>query len=98
MNGIYIHQIKGTAMGTKFALAGSNLVVVYKESQMFALFPPSYPQHFVDFFMHNYFWFLDAVFHKWLDNFDIEPFYNINNPNPDLKFIFEDPSKSFKFS
>ena len=26
MYGIYIHQIKGTAMGTKFAVAGSNLV------------------------------------------------------------------------
>ena len=30
--GIYIHQIKGTAMGTKFAVLGSNLVVEYEDS------------------------------------------------------------------
>ena len=29
VNGIYIHQIKETAMGTKFAVGGSNLVVAH---------------------------------------------------------------------
>ena len=39
--------------------------------------------------------FLDDIFHKWLDKFDNEPFYSmINNLDPDLKFIFENPSKS----
>ena len=28
INEIYIHQIKGTVMGTKFAVVGSNLVVI----------------------------------------------------------------------
>ena len=52
----------------------------------------------VDFFIHNYFRFLDDAFHKWLNNFDIEPFYSmVNNLNPDLKFIFENPSKSLNF-
>ena len=52
----------------------------------------------VDFFIQNYFRFLDDVFLKWLNNFDIEPFYSmINNLNPDLKFIFENPSKSLNF-
>ena len=42
--------------------------------------------------------FLEDVFHKWLDNFDIEPFYStINNLDRDLKFIFENPSKSLNF-
>ena len=27
INGIYIHQIKGTAMGTKFAVVDSNVVI-----------------------------------------------------------------------
>ena len=31
INDIYVHQIKGTAMETKFAFAGSNLVVAYIE-------------------------------------------------------------------
>ena len=65
---------------------------------MFALLPQLYPQDFVDFSIRYYFWFLDDVFHKWLDNFDIEPFYSmINNLDPDLKFIFESPSKSLTF-
>ena len=33
-----------------------------------------------------------------LENFDVEPFYNmINNLDPDLKFIFENPSKYLNF-
>ena len=97
MNGIYIRQIKGTAPGTKFAVVGSNLVVAYKEVKMFALLPQLYPQDFVDFFIRNYFQFLD-VFHNCSDNFDIEPFYSmINNLEPDLKFMFENPSKSLNF-
>ena len=58
-------------MGTKFAVVASNLVVVYEEVKMFALLPQLYLQDFVDFFIRNYFRFLDKVFHKWLDNFDI---------------------------
>ena len=62
---------------------------------MFALLPTLYSQDFVDFFKRNYFRFLDGVFHKWLDNFDIELFYNmINNLDPDLKSIFENLYKS----
>ena len=34
INGIYIHQIKGTAMGTKFAIVGSNLLVAYEEVKL----------------------------------------------------------------
>ena len=85
-------------MGTKLAVVGSNLVVAYKEVKMCVLFPRSYLQDFVDFFIHNYFQFLDSVFHKWLHNFDIEPFYSmINNLDLGLKFIFENPAKSLNF-
>ena len=85
-------------MGIKFAAAGSNLVVAYKEIKMFALLPQLYPQDFVDFLIHNYFQFLDDVVHKWQENFDIEPFYNmINNLDIDLKSIFENHSKSLNF-
>ena len=44
-NGIYIHQIKGTAMRTKFAVDGSNLVVADKEIKMFGLLPQLHPRH-----------------------------------------------------
>ena len=61
-------------METKLAVVGSNLVVAYEEVNMSALLPQLYPQDFVDFFIRNDFRFLDDVFHKWFDNFDIEPF------------------------
>ena len=96
INGNYIHQIKGTAMGTKFAVVGSNLVVAFEEIEMFASIPQLYPQDFVDFLIHNYFPFLDNIFHKRFEHFDTEPLHNmINNLDPDLKFIFENLSKSF---
>ena len=66
-------------MRTKFPVVGSTLVVAYEEVKMFALLPQLCPQDFVDFFIRNYFRFLDDVFHKWLDNFDIEPFYSMIN-------------------
>ena len=90
INKNFFHQIKGTAMGTIFAVVGSNYSVAYFEVKMFALLPQIYTRDFVDYFVRNYFRFLDDIFHTWLINFDIEPFYKlINELDPDLKFIFE---------
>ena len=89
VNKNFFHQIKGTAMGIIFAVVGSNLTVVYFEVNMFALLPQIYPRDFADYFVRNYFRFLDDIFHTWLINFDIKPFYKlINELDPDLKFIF----------
>ena len=71
INGLYIHHIKGSTMGTKFGVVGSNLIVPYEEVKVLALLPELYPQDFVDFFIRKYFQFLDDVFHNFLDNFDI---------------------------
>ena len=46
INGIHIHQIKGTAMRTKFAVIDSSLVVECKEVKMFVLHSQLYPQDF----------------------------------------------------
>ena len=51
INKSFFHQIKGTTMGTKFAVVGSNLVVAYKEIKLFALLPQIYPQDFADFLL-----------------------------------------------
>ena len=81
------------AMGTKFAVVGSNLVVAFKEIKLFAILPQIYPQDFVDFLLRNYTRFLDDIFHKWLENFHIKQFYDlINSLDEDLKFIFENQS------
>ena len=41
-------------MGTKLAVAGSNLVAAYKEIKLFPLLRKVYPQDFVDFLLQNY--------------------------------------------
>ena len=79
-------------------MVGSNLVVAYKEIKLFALLPQVYPQGFVDFLLQDYFRFLDSIFHKWLENFDIKQFYDlINTLDEDLKSIFEGPSRTLNF-
>ena len=98
INKNFFHQIKGTAMGTNFAVVGSNLTVAYFEVRMFALLPQVYPRDFVNYFVCNYFRFLHDIFHTWLINFDIEPFYKlINELDPDLKFIFEKLTTDINF-
>ena len=85
-------------MGTKFAEVGSNLVVEYEEIKLSALLTQAYPQDFVDFLLRNYFRFLDDIFHKWLEDFDIKQFYDlIKSLDEDLKFIFENPSSALNF-
>ena len=48
-NKSYSHQIKRTAMSTKFAVVGTNLVVAYKET--IGTFTPSIPTRIRCFFM-----------------------------------------------
>ena len=80
-------------MGATFAVVGSNLVVAYKEIELFALWPQLYPQDFVDFLVRKYFRFLDDIFHKWLEKFGIKQFYDlINSLDENLQFIFESKS------
>ena len=65
---------------------------------MFALLPQIYPRDFVDYFVRNYFRFLDDIFHTRLINFDIEPFYQlINELDPDLRFTFEKYTTDINF-
>ena len=49
INNYFYHQIKGTAMGTIFAVVGSNLTVAYFEEKMFAILPQIYPKDFFAF-------------------------------------------------
>ena len=65
---------------------------------MFALLPQIYHRDFVDYFVRNYFRFLDDIFHTWLINFDIKRFYKLSNElDPDLKFIFEKLTTDINF-
>ena len=85
-------------MGTIFAVVSSNLTAASFEVKMSSLLPQIYRRDFVDYFVRNYFRFLDDIFHTWLINFDIEPFYKlINELDPDLKFIFEKLTTDINF-
>ena len=53
INKSFFHQIKRTAMATKFVVVGSNLFVAYKEVKLFALLPQLYQQEFVDFLSYE---------------------------------------------
>ena len=65
---------------------------------MFAILPEIYAKDFVEFFIRNYFRFLDVIFHKWLIQFYIQHFYKIiNELDPDLQFIFEKLTKNINF-
>ena len=86
------------AMGTKFAVVSKNLVLAYKEIKLFAFLPQLYLQDFVDFLLRNCFRLLDDIFRKWLENFDIGQFYDLINSLDDLKFIFENPSRTSRHS
>ena len=88
INNYFYHQIKGTAMGTIFAVVGSNLTVAYFEEKMFAILPQIYPKDFVDFFIRNYFRFLDDVFHRWLIQFNIQDFHKIMNELDQIYNLF----------
>ena len=96
INKNFFHQMKGTALGTIFAVVGSNLTVAYFEVKIFALLPQIYPRDFVD--SVTILDFLMISFTRWLMNFDIEPFYKlINELDPDLKFIFEKVATDINF-
>ena len=97
-NGKFYRQIKGVAMGAPAAVVGSNLVVAFLEARMFVRLPDLFPNDFVDFFIRNYFRFLDDLFHKWLTRFDIDEFANIlNNLDPDLRFILDQIARSVHY-
>ena len=66
-------------METISAVIGSSLTVASLEEKMFSILAQIYPKDFVNFFIYNYFQFLDNVFRKWLLKFNIQDFYKIMN-------------------
>ena len=71
-----------------FAVAGSNRTVTCFNVKMFPFLTQIFPRDFINFFIRNYFCFLLVVFHKWLADFKVKPFYKLNNDlDLDLRFI-----------
>ena len=47
-NNYFYHQIKGTALGTIFAVVGSNLMLAYFKEKRFAILLEIYPKDFAE--------------------------------------------------
>ena len=60
-NGNFVHQIKGTALGTHAAVIYENLICGYLEITLFNKLREIFSYDIVEFFLKNYFRFLDDV-------------------------------------
>ena len=98
INNYFYHQIKGTAIGTIFAIVGSNLTLSHFDKKKCLLFYHIFILKFLLTFQ-KYVLFSDDVFNKWLIQFDnIHYFYKIMNElDPDLQFIFEELTTNITF-
>ena len=60
-----------------------------------------YPKYnhkiFLIFYFQTTLDFEIKIFHKWLENFDIKQFYDLISLHKNLKFIFENPSRTLNF-
>ena len=65
INNLFIHQVKGTAMGTHAAAVFANLTVAFLEVKLFISLPEIFGRDVVEFFIKNYFRFLHDLNYKW---------------------------------
>ena len=79
INNNFIHQIKGTAMGTHAAVVYANLTCGYLEAQLFMKLREIYSMEIVEFFLRNYFRLLDDVKYKWKESIDVTPLWELMN-------------------
>ena len=67
-----------------------NLTVAYIESKIFQRLPELYQTDVVNLSINNYYRFLDDLFFKWREGFDISLFHELfENINLHIKFLFE---------
>ena len=98
INNLFIHQVKGTAMGTHAAVVFANLSVAFLEVKLFIRLSEIFSRDVVEFFIKSYFRFLDDLNYKWKQNIDITPLWKlINELHPDIQFIFENLSSEVNF-
>ena len=69
VNGNFLHQTKGTAIGTHATVLCVNLICEYLEVKL----PEIFSYAIVEFFLNNYFRFVDDVKHTWKESIDVSP-------------------------
>ena len=90
-NGKFYQQIKGTAMGTKFAPTYATLVLGYLEEILYTKIEYKYDKQYADFLEQLWKRFLDDCFIFWTKSrTDLLDFQQIlNDLHPDLNFTIE---------
>ena len=90
------HQLKGTAMGTKFAPPYACLVIAYlEETKLYIELPRYFPAPFCEFIIMWFMRYIDDGFILWPKQLDIKTMISIlNNLHPSINFTIE-PGKRF---
>ena len=88
ISGNFIHQIKGTAMAINAAVVQTNLTGGYLEVELFNNLSEIFSYDTVEFFLKNYFRFLDLLKCSWKESIDVLPLWELmNSLHPDFKFV-----------
>ena len=92
-------QVRGTAIGTKFAPTYSTLVLAYLGEKLFSEVEIQFGKEFAIYIKENWKRFLDDCFIFWTKGEgDLENFHSIlNNLHPNLTFTLNRVMKNFRF-
>ena len=93
------NQVKGTAMGTKFAPTYATLVLAYLEEKLYMKVEEEFDAEFADYLRQWWKRFLDDCFIFWnKSEEELRKFHQIlNNLHPDLKFTIEYDDEKLPF-
>ena len=92
-------QVRGTAMGTKFAPTYATLVLAYLEEKLYSEIETKFGKEFAIFIKENWKRFLDDCFVFWTKSKDdLKTFHLIlNRLNPNLSFTMEKSEEKLPF-
>ena len=98
-NDTYFKQVKGTAMGTKFAPVYATLTIGYLEEKLLNIIEKDYDADFQHFFKTYWKRFLDDCFIPWTKSeAELKTFHGIlNNLHKDIKFTIQSSPKEQPF-
>ena len=90
-DGTYYRQVKGTAMGTKFAPTYATLTIAYLEIKLYEKVKTEFGQEFSDYFKIYWKRFLDDCFIPWTrSETELNKLHvMLNSLHPDIKFTKE---------
>ena len=87
INGSFIHQIKGTDMGTHATVLCANLTCGYLEVKLFDKLLEIFSDEIVEFFLKKT-RFLDGAKWNWKESIYVPPLWELmNSLDPDIVFL-----------